>query len=93
MLYLTCTESSPSISSLMCLRNLECRISSCFHNKISLIDLIRIDDNMDESLNNVENARGALLRNLNRISSNRWLMMKIFAVVIFFLVVFILFVA
>ncbi|KAJ6432537.1 hypothetical protein OIU84_019719 [Salix udensis] len=54
---------------------------------------IRIDDNMDESLNNVENARGALLRNLNRISSNRWLMMKIFAVVIFFLVVFILFVA
>ncbi|KAJ6311874.1 hypothetical protein OIU77_013598 [Salix suchowensis] len=54
---------------------------------------IRIDDNMDESLNNVENARGALLKNLNRISSNRWLMMKIFAVVIFFLVVFILFVA
>ncbi|KAJ6900196.1 syntaxin-31 [Populus alba x Populus x berolinensis] len=54
---------------------------------------IRIDDNMDESLNNVENARGSLLRHLNQISSNRWLMMKIFAVIIFFLIVFILFVA
>ncbi|KAL3579044.1 hypothetical protein D5086_020548 [Populus alba] len=31
---------------------------------------IRIDDNMDESLNNVENARGSLLRHLNQISSN-----------------------
>ncbi|XP_011035983.1 PREDICTED: syntaxin-31 [Populus euphratica] len=54
---------------------------------------IRIDDNMDASLNNVENARGSLLRHLNQISSNRWLMVKIFAVIIFFLVVFILFVA
>ena len=93
MFYLTCTKSSSSICSLISLRNLDCTISFCFHNKISLIDLIRIDDNMDESLNNVENARGALLRNLNRISSNRWLMMKIFAAMIFFLVVFILFVA
>ncbi|XP_068668461.1 syntaxin-31 isoform X2 [Aristolochia californica] len=32
---------------------------------------IRIDDNMDESLANVESARGALLKHLNRISSNR----------------------
>ncbi|PSS34487.1 Syntaxin-31 like [Actinidia chinensis var. chinensis] len=34
---------------------------------------IRIDDNMEESLVNVENARGALLRHLNQISSNRFL--------------------
>ncbi|CAJ1971000.1 unnamed protein product [Sphenostylis stenocarpa] len=32
---------------------------------------IRIDDNMDESLANVEGAHNSLLRNLNRISSNR----------------------
>ncbi|XP_044462756.1 syntaxin-31 [Mangifera indica] len=54
---------------------------------------IRIDDNMDESLANVEGARSALLRHLNQISSNRWLLIKIFAVIIFFLMVFIFFVA
>ncbi|KDO69051.1 hypothetical protein CISIN_1g019591mg [Citrus sinensis] len=54
---------------------------------------IRIDDNMDESLANVEGARNALLRHLNQISSNRWLMIKIFAVIIFFLTVFMFFVA
>ncbi|XP_062092522.1 syntaxin-31 [Humulus lupulus] len=54
---------------------------------------IRIDDNMDESLTNVEGARSALLRHLNQISSNRWLLIKIFAVLIFFLIVFIIFVA
>ncbi|KAF4395709.1 hypothetical protein G4B88_013483 [Cannabis sativa] len=54
---------------------------------------IRIDDNMDESLTNVEGARSALLRNLNQISSNRWLLIKIFGVLIFFLIVFIMFVA
>ncbi|KAL6131581.1 hypothetical protein ACLB2K_069955 [Fragaria x ananassa] len=54
---------------------------------------IRIDDNMDESLTNVEGAHSALLRNLNRISSNRWLIIKIFAILIFFLIVFIFFVA
>lgn len=54
---------------------------------------IRIDDNMEESLSNVEGAHSALLRNLTRISSNRWLMIKIFAILIFFLMVFIFFVA
>lgn len=54
---------------------------------------IRIDDNMDESLANVEGARSSLLRHLNQISSNRWLMIKIFAILIFFLVLFIFFVA
>ncbi|KAG9453954.1 hypothetical protein H6P81_006858 [Aristolochia fimbriata] len=46
---------------------------------------IRIDDNMDESLANVESARGALLKHLNRISSNRSLLIKIFAILILFL--------
>ncbi|CAN1173801.1 SYP31 [Linum perenne] len=54
---------------------------------------IRIDDNMDESLSNVEGARSALLQHLNQISSNRWLLIKIFAIIIFFLMVFIFFVA
>ncbi|CAL1387562.1 unnamed protein product [Linum trigynum] len=54
---------------------------------------IRIDDNMDESLSNVEGAHSSLLRHLNQLSSNRWLLIKIFAIVIFFLMIFIFFVA
>ncbi|KAK4436530.1 syntaxin [Sesamum alatum] len=53
---------------------------------------IRIDDNMDESLANVEGASNALLKYLNRISSNRWLMIKLFLVLILFMVIFIVFV-
>lgn len=53
---------------------------------------IRIDDNMDESLAHVEGARSALLKHLHSISSNRSLLLKIFAVLIFFLIVFIFFV-
>lgn len=58
-----------------------------------LISMARIDDNMEESLANVEGARSALLRHLNQISSNRWLLIKIFAILIIFMIVFILFVA
>ncbi|KAL2346815.1 hypothetical protein Fmac_000815 [Flemingia macrophylla] len=54
---------------------------------------IRIDENMDDTLANVEGAQGALLKYLNNISSNRWLMIKIFFVLIFFLMVFLFFVA
>ncbi|XP_047341868.1 syntaxin-32-like [Impatiens glandulifera] len=54
---------------------------------------IRIDENMDESLANVEGAQGALLKYLNNISSNRWLMIKVFFVLIFFLMIFLFFVA
>ncbi|KAL6501941.1 Syntaxin-32 [Orobanche gracilis] len=54
---------------------------------------IRIDENMDDTLSNVEGAQGALLRYLNSISSNRWLMIKIFFVLIFFLMIFLFFVA
>lgn len=53
---------------------------------------IRIDDNMDETLGNVEGARSALLKHLSRVSSNRWLLIKIFAILILFLLVFVFFV-
>lgn len=54
---------------------------------------IRIDENMDDTLGNVEGAQGALLKYLNSISSNRWLMIKIFFVLVFFLMIFLFFVA
>ncbi|KAL7168222.1 hypothetical protein ACSBR2_038622 [Camellia fascicularis] len=54
---------------------------------------IRIDENMDDTLANVEGAQGQLVRYLNSISSNRWLMIKIFFVLIVFLMIFLFFVA
>ncbi|XP_049373613.1 syntaxin-32-like [Solanum verrucosum] len=54
---------------------------------------VRIDENMDDALTNVEGAQGALLRYLNSISSNRWLMIKIYSVLIFYLMIFLFFVA
>ncbi|XP_028792669.1 syntaxin-31 [Neltuma alba] len=54
---------------------------------------IRIDDNMDESLANVEGAHSSLLKHLRQISSNRWLLIKIFAILILFLLIFMFFVA
>lgn len=54
---------------------------------------IRIDDNMDDTLANVEGAQGALLKHLSHISSNRWLIIKILFVLIIFMLIFIVFVA
>ncbi|XP_041022300.1 syntaxin-32-like [Juglans microcarpa x Juglans regia] len=83
------------------LQNVESTIhelSSIFNQLATLVSqqgeiAIRIDENMDDTLANVEGAQGALLKYLNSISSNRWLMIKIFFVLIFFLMVFLFFVA
>lgn len=54
---------------------------------------IRIDQNMDDTLANVEGAQTQLARYLSSISSNRWLMIKIFFVLVAFLLIFLFFVA
>lgn len=54
---------------------------------------IRIDENVDDTLANVDSAQAQLLKYLNSISSNRWLIMKVFFVLMLFLIVFIVFVA
>ncbi|KAL9440536.1 hypothetical protein AB3S75_019246 [Citrus x aurantiifolia] len=54
---------------------------------------IRIDENMDDTVANVEGAQSQLVRYLNSISSNRWLMLKIFFVLVVFLMIFLFFVA
>lgn len=50
---------------------------------------IRIDENVDDTLSNVENAQTQLLKYLNTISSNRWLVMKIFGILMIFATLFI----
>ena len=54
---------------------------------------IRIDENVDDALANVDNAQTHLLKYFNSISSNRWLIMKVFGVLVMFLIFFIVFVA
>ena len=54
---------------------------------------IRIDENVEQSVANVDNAQTQLLKYLNSVSSNRWLIMKIFGVLISFLVFFVVFIA
>ncbi|KAL8521967.1 hypothetical protein ACS0TY_012207 [Phlomoides rotata] len=83
------------------LQNVESTIhelSSIFNQLATLVSqqgeiAIRIDENMEDTLANVEGAQGALLKYLNSISSNRWLMIKIFFVLMFFLMIFLFFVA
>lgn len=53
----------------------------------------RIDENIEETLGNVDNAKAQLMKYLNNISGNRWLMMKVFMVLLVFLVIFIVFIA
>ena len=55
------------------------------------LSVYRIDDNVDEALTNVEAAHSELLKYFKGITSNRWLMVKIFIVVIVFFIIFIVF--
>jgi syntaxin 5 len=54
---------------------------------------IRIDENVEDVVMNVDQAQGELLKYLNYISNNRWLAMKVFGVLMAFLMFFIVFVA
>jgi syntaxin 5 len=54
---------------------------------------LRIDANMDNTLEHMDAGHRELLKYFDRISNNRWLILKIFAVLIVFLVFFMLFIA
>ncbi|RXG71955.1 Syntaxin-5 [Armadillidium vulgare] len=53
----------------------------------------RIDSNVDDAEMNVEAAHTELLKYFKSISSNRWLMVKIFGILIVFFVIFVVFMA
>ena len=55
--------------------------------------LCRIDQDVDDSVTNVESAQAQLLKYFDRISSNRWLVIKIFFVLLLFLLIFVVFIA
>jgi syntaxin 5 len=53
----------------------------------------RIDANVDEATQHIEGAHTELLKYLRSVTSNRWLMIKVFAVLIIFFLIFIVFLA
>lgn len=57
------------------------------------IDFSRIDANVEETQLNVEAAHTEILKYFKSVSSNRWLMIKIFGVLIIFFIIFVVFMA
>ncbi|XP_003485701.1 syntaxin-5 [Bombus vosnesenskii] len=53
----------------------------------------RIDSNIEDTELNVEAAHAEILRYFQSVTNNRWLMIKIFAVLIFFFIFFVVFLA
>lgn len=53
----------------------------------------RIDEDVNDTLHNVEQGQDHLLRYFHHISSNRWLIIKVFLILIFFVVFFVVFLA
>jgi len=55
--------------------------------------IMRIDANVEESELNIQAAHSELLKYFRSVTSNRWLMVKIFATVIIFFIIFVVFFA
>jgi syntaxin 5 len=53
----------------------------------------RIDHDIDDTTDNMNNAQESLLKYFHHISSNRGLIMKVFGIIIFFVVFFVIFIA
>ncbi|XP_069117091.1 syntaxin-5-like [Argopecten irradians] len=53
----------------------------------------RIDSNVEETQMNVEGAHSEILKYFQSVTSNRWLMIKIFGVIIVFFIFFVVFMA
>ncbi|GIL42089.1 hypothetical protein Vafri_131 [Volvox africanus] len=54
---------------------------------------IRIDENVEDTLSNVNAAQAQLLKYLNGLQNNRWLVLKVLGVLLVFLVLFVMFIA
>ena len=57
------------------------------------IHCFRIDSNVEDAQLNIEAAHSEILKYFQSVTNNRWLMIKIFAVLIIFFIIFIVFMA
>jgi len=55
--------------------------------------MVRIDGNVEETAMNTELAHEQILKYFRSVTSNRWLMVKVFGVLIFFFILFVVFMA
>ena len=55
--------------------------------------MVRIDSNVEDAALNVDAGHSEILKYFQSVSSNRWLMVKIFGVLIFFFIFFVIFMA
>lgn len=55
--------------------------------------MVRIDSNVEDTMMNVEQGHSEILKYFQSVTSNRWLMVKIFGVLIFFFIFFVIFMA
>lgn len=55
--------------------------------------MVRIDSNVEDTAMNVEAGHGEILKYFQSVTSNRWLMVKVFGVLIFFFIFFAIFLA
>jgi len=60
---------------------------------VSLVAFYRIDSNVEDTFMNVEAAHSEILKYFQSVTSNRWLMIKIFGVLIVFFIIFVVFMA
>lgn len=60
---------------------------------IKFLLIFRIDSNIEDTEINVEAAHAEILKYFQSVTNNRWLMIKIFAVLIFFFIFFVVFLA
>ena len=60
---------------------------------MSQISKVRIDGNVEETAMNTELAHEQILKYFRSVTSNRWLMVKVFGVLIFFFILFVVFMA
>lgn len=73
-------------------------VSKMYEKLVHLIQLqdevtIRIDDNITQTLENVDKGHEALLAYFNRVSPSTWLIIKVFLVLILFAIFFVVFIA
>ena len=74
-------------------RHLLCQGLFWVHTGIVVLCVCRIDSNVDDATVNIESAHSEILKYFQSVASNRWLMIKIFAVLIIFFIIFVVFMA
>ena len=55
--------------------------------------MLHIEDNVDNAALNIEGGHSEILKYFQKVSENRWLMVKVFGVLIFFFIFFVIFMA